>query len=977
MAGSMRNSGLSIAALVLLTALSLMTPPSRAQGSPKPKPAPAASSAWVEQTLRKMTLREKLGQLLMVTFFGVFDSTESPAYKEVLHQVDDNHVGGLIIVTDQGSLGILRSQVYPTAVITNELQRRAKIPLLIAADFEAGTAMRLDEGTSFPSPMAIAATGDPKLAYASGKYTAIEARAAGVQWLFAPDADVNNNPDNPIINIRSFGEDPSSVAAYVTQFVRGAQDNGALATAKHFPGHGNVSVDSHISLATVTGDRQELAGTELVPFRAAIGAGVASIMPGHLAVPAFEPDPNVPATLSRKILTGLLRDDMKFRGLIVTDALDMGGVTSICTPGEAAVRAVEAGADVLLMSPAPDAAMAGLEEAVRSGRISEKRIDQSVRRILAAKAQLGLNKNRTVDVEHLNEKFARPEYETAAQNIADRGVTLLRDTPHLLPLDATRPMRVLLVALSADPDPDPGETIEPEIRPRVDSLVVLRADPQYASVNNLRLPPPESYDVAIAALFVRVADRKGDIGFPADQFAFVNQLMAAGKPTVIAAFGSPYLIERFPNAKTWVGEFSTNDVSQRAAARAIFGQIAVGGRIPVTVPGTAQRGDGLRLAASPMKLQPAPATMTNALKPAYTLVDRAAADGAFPGGVLAVGWNDQLAVHAFGKLELTGEAYDADADSMYDVASLTKSIVTTTAVMLLTQQGRLDLNRPVENYLPEFAAASKSDPNPAWRARVIPRMLLLHDSGLPDHRDYFKEAKGHDAILARVLAEPLVREPGTKIEYSDLGFILLGEIVERLTGESLDVFAKREIFTTLGMDRSMFNPPRKLREDIAPTEMDSGYRKRLVWGEVHDENAWAMGGVAGNAGLFSSAADIAAFSQMLLNGGSYGHERLLTRATIQQFTARQTIGDSARTLGWDVPGEASASGRYFSSRSFGHLGFTGTSVWIDPERKLFVILLTNRVNPTRANDKIKQVRPALHDAIFEGLGLASGQAAAR
>jgi len=973
----MHKWGLSTAALVLVAILSLMTAPARSQKTPPTKSRPAASDAWVEQTLKKMTLREKLGQLLMVSFFGVFDSAESPEYKEVLREVEENHVGGLIIVTDRGPLGIERSQVYPTAVVTNELQRRAKVPLLVGADFETGTGMRLDEGTSFPSAMAIAATGDPKLAYAAGKYTALEARAAGVQWVFAPDADVNDNPDNPIINIRSFGEDPATVATYVKEFVRGVEDNGALATAKHFPGHGNVSVDSHISLATVPGSRKDLENSELVPFRAAISAGVSSIMPGHLAVPAFEPDPEVPATLSRNILTGLLRGDMKFQGLIVTDALDMGGITSICPPGEAAVWSIEAGTDVLLMSPSPDAAIAGLEDAVKSGRISEKRVDASVRRILTAKARLGLNKRRIVDVARLNEKFARPEYERQAQSIADRGVTLLRDTPWLLPLDATKPLRVLLVALSSDADPNPGETIEPEIRPRVDSLKVLRADTQYSTVSALKLPPPDTYDVAIAALFVRVADRKGDVGFPEDQRAFVNQLLAAEKPTVIASFGSPYLIERFPNAKTWLAEFSTNDVSQRAAVRAMFGQVAISGKIPVTVPGTVQRGDGLSVAANPMTLQPAPATMTEHLKPTYALLDQAVADGAFPGGVLAVGLNGQLVVHPFGKLERDGEAYDADEDSMYDVASLTKPIVTTTAVMLLAQQGRLDLNRSVENYLPGFAAAAKSDPNSAWRARVTPRMLLLHDAGLPDHRDFYKEARGHDAILARVLAEPLVREPGTQIVYSDLGFILLGEIVERLTGESLDVFAKREIFHTLGMDRSMFNPPRKLREDIAPTEMDSAFRKRLVWGEVHDENAWAMGGIAGHAGLFSTAQDVAAFAQMILNGGIYGHERVLARSTIQQFTARQTVGTSARTLGWDVPEEPSSSGRYFSARSFGHTGFTGTSLWIDPERKLFVVLLTNRVNPTRANEKIRQVRPALHDAIFEGLGLAAGQSTAR
>jgi beta-N-acetylhexosaminidase len=968
----MRSLALSSLALLLL-----MTPSARAQKKSKPTSRPRASpQTWVEQTLKKMTLREKLGQMLMVYYFGVFTSTESAEYRELLHQVDENHIGGMIVGTSRGPLGIERSQVYATAVTTNELQRRSKVPLLIGADFESGTGMRLDEGTSFPSAMAIAATGDPRLAYTVGKTIAVEARASGVHWIFAPDADLNNNPDNPIINVRSFGEDPTNVSAFVTQFIRGVQENGAIATAKHFPGHGNVSVDSHLALASVPGSREQLESAELVPFRAAIAAGVDSIMPGHLAVPALEPDANVPATLSHNILTGLLRDEMKFRGLIVTDAMDMGGVTSLYPPGEAAVRSVEAGADVLLMPPLPDAAMAGLENAVSSGRISVKRIDESVRRILGAKAGIGLDKQRLVDIPRLNEKFGRPAFDVDAQRIADRGVTLLRDIPKVLPLDSTRPLRVLLVALSADPDPFPAETLEPEIRPRVDSLTVLRADTQFRSVSTLKLPNPNTYDVAIAALFVRVADRKGNVGFPDDQRAFIDQLLAAGKPTVIAGFGSPYLIERFPNAPTWLAEFATNDVSQRAAGRALFGQIAIGGQIPVTVPGAVKIGDGMHLAANPMILQPATTAMVQQLKPAYDLLDRAVADGAFPGGVLAVGWNNELAVHPFGKLAHDPKSPAVTANTLYDVASLTKPIVTTTAIMSLAQRGELDLDAPLGRFLPEWAKAAKSDPNPAWRSGVTVRMLLLHDSGLPAHRDFFKDAKGHDAVLAQALATPLVREPGTQIEYSDIGFILLGEISERLTGDPLDETA-RDIFAPLRMDDSLFNPPKNLRSKIAPTEDDTSYRKRLLQGEVDDENAWAMGGVAGHAGLFSTAGDISAFAQMLLNGGTYAHYRMLRRATIQQFTARHAIGDSARALGWDVPVPPSSSGEYFSGKSFGHLGFTGTSLWIDPERGLFVVLLTNRVNPTRANEKIRQVRPAVHDAVFQALGLATEPVAAR
>jgi len=964
--------------LFLLPLLLLMKPSARAQKSLPTKARPAAATkAWVEQTLQKMTVREKVGQMLMPYFFGGFTSTESADYKELMYQVEENHVGGFIVGTERGPLGIERSQAYPTAVLTNELQNHSKIPLLIGADFESGTGMRLDEGTSFPSAMAVGATGDPKLAREIGKAIAIEARAAGVQWVFAPDVDVNNNPDNPIINIRSFGEDPARVAEFAAEFIRGVEDNGALATAKHFPGHGNVSVDSHLGIATVPGDRTELETTELVPFRAAIKADVSAVMPGHLSVPAFEPNPMVPATLSSKILTGLLRKDLGFRGLIVTDAMDMGGVTSLYPQGEAAVRAVEAGADVILQPLVPNAALAGLEDAVKSGRISKARIDASVRRILEAKARVGLDRNRLVDLARLNERFGRPAFEAEAQKIADRGVTLLRNSAQIVPLDATRPLRVLLVALSADPDPYPGIDLEPEIRWRVDLLKVLRADTQFTNVSALKLPPPESYDIAIAALFVRVADRKGNVGLPDDQRAFVNQLLASGKPAAVLSFGSPYLIERFPAAKTWLAEFATNDVSQRAAARALFGQVSIGGQIPVTVPGTVKRGDGLKIASNPMTLTSAPAGMSDRLKPAFELLDRAVVDGAFPGGVLAVGLRDQVVIHPFGKVSVNPRSAAVRADTIYDIASLTKVVATTTALMILVQEKRLDLAMPVARLLPEWAAGAKSDPDPNWRSRVTVQMLTLHDAGLPAHRDFFKEAKGRDAVLARVMAESLVREPGKQVEYSDLGFILLGEIVQRVTGEALEVFARQDIFKPLGMSQTEFNPPSSLRARIAPTEDDTTFRKRLLQGEVHDENSWAMGGVAGHAGLFSTAGDLAAFAQMILNGGSYAYHRLLTRAMIQEFTARVQVADSARALGWDVPTENSSSGHYFSPHSFGHTGFTGTSLWFDPQRGLFVILLTNRVNPTRANEKIRQVRPALHDAVFEALGLATEHAAGR
>jgi serine-type D-Ala-D-Ala carboxypeptidase len=342
-----------------------------------------------------------------------------------------------------------------------------------------------------------------------------------------------------------------------------------------------------------------------------------------------------------------------------------------------------------------------------------------------------------------------------------------------------------------------------------------------------------------------------------------------------------------------------------------------------------------------------------------------------------VGLNDRLIVHPFGKFTRDAKAAPVKAETIYDLASLTKPIVTTTSVMILARQKRLDLDAPLYRLLPEWSATAKNDPNPAWRARATPRMLLLHDSGLPAHREFYRDAKGHDAILARVFAEPLVHEPGKQIEYSDLGFILLGEIVERLTGNSLAEFARKEIFAPLGMKDSLFNPPRSLHARIPPTENDQTYRKRLIQGEVHDQNAWAMGGIAGDAGLFSTAGDVAIFAQMILNGGIYAHHRVVSRATIAEFTAHQTIGNSARTFGWDVALDPTATGRFFSPRAFGHYGFTGTSLWIDPDRNLFIILLTNRVNPSVDNIKIRQVRPALHDSIYEALGFTSAPVSTR
>jgi beta-N-acetylhexosaminidase len=957
---------------LLLLALFSMATTSHTQKSSRSPDAPKSaalsqeSERWVSQTLKSMSLDEKIGQLFAVWAYGSFLSTESQDYKDLLRDVEEKHIGSFAIQTQGSPVGIVRSQVYPTAVLVNTLQRHAKVPLLVAADFERGTSMRVEEGASFPHAMAIAATGRPEDAYTMGKITALEAKAVGVPWIFAPDADVNSNPANPIINTRSFGEDPARVSEFVSAFVRGVEENGGLATAKHFPGHGDTSTDSHLDLPTVSSDRAHIDSVELAPFRAAIAAGVSTVMTGHLAVPALEPDPDVPATMSPKITTDLLRTQMGFDGLVVTDALDMGGVTVRYPPGEVAVRSILAGADVLLVPPVLDAALQAVHEAVASGRIPMSRLDEAVTRVLRAKAKLGLNKSKLVDLESLADDFNRPEFENAALDIADRGITLLRDDQHILPLDSTKPSRVLLVAVSGDNDPYPAGNLENEIHGRADSLTTVRMDTRFVRADTVKLPAPDSYDVAIAAIFVRVADLKGSIGLPDDQAAFVDRLLATGKPVIVACFGSPYLAQRFPSAKTWIAAFSTVDVAQWAMGRALFGQTPVGGRLPVNIPGVATLGAGLDLPAQPMKLRLADEKSAAKLQPAYDVLARAVADHAFPGGVLAVGYNNELIVHEFGRQTYDTNSPAITSDTIYDAASLTKPVVTSTLVAMQAEAGRIGLDLPVARYIPEW----NDGPNPDWRKTVTVRNLLTHTSGLPAHKDYFLTLHSKREFIAAICKESLEYEPGSKTIYSDLGFILLGEILERAAGKTVDQLAQEEIFAPLQMAGTTFNPSKNIWPRIAPTENDATFRKRLLQGEVHDENAFAMGGVAGHAGMFTTAPDLAAFCQMMLNGGVYGHHRMLTRATISLFTTPQTVAGNARTLGWMSPTPNSSSGRYFSPRSFGHLGYTGTSIWIDPDRKIFVILLTNRVNPTRENDKIAAVRPAVHDAVIESLGLA-------
>ncbi len=568
---------------------------------------------WVRRTLRSLTLDEKIGQMIIAEANVVFWNRDGAEYKKLRHHIVNNKVGGVIL---------FRSQVWPAAVVTNRWQQMAKIPLLISADLEMGPGMRLDDTPWWAPNMAVAATGDPNLARLQGESTALQARAVGVNWLFAPVADVNNNPDNPVINTRSYGEDPAMVAEFARAFIEGAQAAGAMACAKHFPGHGDTATDSHIGLPVVDVGRERLERLELVPFRAAIAAGVGSIMSAHIALPKIETElaapvrslsereasaaeflsrteagagrVTLPSTLSPKIMTGLLREELKFGGLIVTDALSMAGVAARYTPAQSAVRSLKAGADVITKSPDIDAAIAGIKGAVARGEITEARINASVERILRAKAALGLSFKRAVSLGEVDRVVSNPRFDEIAQQIADRSITLVRDEQRRLPLDPKG--RLLNVTFTDEDDRAITKVFVDELRLRsaqAESLLLDHRATEWDISRLLSRLGEGGYDAVIFSVAVRVRSGKGSVALPPIGKRLARELIQRKLPLVVISFGNPYLLASMREAPCYLLAYSPFAVSQRAAAKAVFGEIEIGGKLPAAIPGLYPRGHGL------------------------------------------------------------------------------------------------------------------------------------------------------------------------------------------------------------------------------------------------------------------------------------------------------------------------------------------------------------------------------------------------
>ena len=549
--------------------------------------------------MKTMTPRERIAQLIVIAFNGHPMNTRTRDYRKFVHLVSQEQVGGLILVNVSNGRTVAKADPLEAASFINRMQRLAKIPLLVSGDFERGASMRVDATTIFPHAMAFTASRDPKEALIEGEITAKEARALGVQWLFFPDADVNNNPDNPIINIRSYGENPADVSAFVSAFITGAHSVASakvLTTAKHFPGHGDTATDTHLNLASIGADRQRLEQLEWAPFRAAIQSGTDAVMTAHIAVPALD-DPDIPATLSPKILTGVLREELGFKGIIVTDALEMGGIAKGFSVGEAAVRSLLAGADVLLMPPDAEAAINAVAAAVRSGQISQKRIDESVMRVLTAKVHVGLATSKLVDLEAVHSVVNSMESNAVAQLIADRSVTLVRNENNFVPLKPSG--NTAFFILTEGSTSVEGQAFALEVRKRsvMANITILDSRMPEAELQTALERSTDATQYVVVA-FASVAAYRGSValggGFP----QLVQNLMVTKKPVALVAMGNPYLLRNFPDVAAYMTTYSTVPPSEIAAAKALFGEIPIGGKLPVTIPGFAQYGDGIGMAAT-------------------------------------------------------------------------------------------------------------------------------------------------------------------------------------------------------------------------------------------------------------------------------------------------------------------------------------------------------------------------------------------
>lgn len=960
--------------------------PPRRQGVP---PFLHAATPWADSVLSTLSLDERIAQLLMVAAYSNKDAKHE---EEIERLVRERNIGGLIFF--QG--GPVRQ-----ARLTNRFQAAAKTPLLLGMDLEWGLAMRLDSTVRFPRQMALGALQEDAMIERMGAEIARQMRRLGVHVSFSPVVDVNNNPANPVINDRSFGEDRENVARKGIAYMRGLQRGGVIATAKHFPGHGDADADSHYTLPLIAHSRTRLDSLELYPFQRLVDEGLSAMMVAHLEVPALDSAKGLPSTLSRPIVSDLLARELGFQGLVFTDALNMQGVANADKPGEIELRALMAGNDVLLFPQDPVKAIARIRQAIDANELDRAVIDHKCLKVLRAKEWAGLTRRPTVALEGLHADLNTSQAVQLRRDLYAGAITVLNDHRGLLPLRDLANARIASVVI--------GDSLNNAFQKglrRYADIRALRCDKSIRRDSLMALCRAlEHYDHVIVSVHRTSWRVKGDFGIPEGAMDIVREI-AARKPTILVHFANPYRLARAYGAQllaSTVVAYEENDDTQDLVAQALFGAIGTSGRLPVTASSFYRAGDG-----RPMEpigrmgyaMPEALGLQSLALSSVDDIVQGGIKAQAYPGAQVLVAVDGQVVWNkAYGHSTYSGQR-SVRTDDLYDLASITKVAGTTLALMKLVDEGRVDLDKPLGHYLTEI-----EDEHPA-HARMGLRDILTHQAGLKpfvpfqnrlmkDGRFkpgvasdsstathglrvaeglYIREAY-RDSLLQWVLDTPLDAK-GSYV-YSDMGYYLLQEVIERATDQPLDRYLNAAFYSPLGASTLTYRPyERFAKERIAPTEDDRLFRQRLIQGDVHDPGAAIKGGVAGHAGLFGSANDLAKVMQMLANGGTYGGVRYLSESVVKEFTRCQFCkpdgAGNRRGLGWDKPvrnGKGGPTCECVSYASFGHTGFTGTMAWVDPDQGVVYIFLSNRVHPSAAANKLldlgirTRVQEAVHAAV--------------
>lgn len=944
------------------------------------------ASRWADSVFATLSYEQKIGQLFMVDAYSDRDSNHQITIENL---IANYHIGGIIFFKG----GPVRQ-----ALLTNRYQSLASLPLLIGIDGEWGLSMRLDSTIRFPRQMTLGAGSGPPAIYRMGKEIARQCKRMGIHLNFAPVADINNNPFNPVINSRSFGESREQVAELASAYMRGMQDHGVLACGKHFPGHGDTDADSHYTLPLVHRLPGAIDSVELYPFRRLISDGVAGLMVAHLFIPSLDTTFNRPSTLSPVIVDSLLRKTMGFDGIIITDALNMKGVADFYPAGEAELLALKAGNDVLLYSTDVAKAWLRIHLAIQNCEMDQELIDDRVKRILRAKYIAGLNNYQPVELENLINDLNTPDAEHLNRQLYENAITVIHNNSGLLPLHDFSGCRIASVVYN-DSLSNPFQQRIADFA-HTDFFRIPR-DAGNSFLDSL-LQQLESYDRVILSVHNTTTKSSGGFGI-SDQLSEWTGKLSSQIPVAVVIFGNAYSLTRMSsslNAGALVLAYEDTPGTQQLTAQGLFGGATMNGRIPVTPVPEIKRGMGLSLMRDPSRLRFTD-PMEMGIHPArFSRVDSIAAqvmaDSAAPGLQVLVAWKGNIIFQkSYGKQRYDSLAAPVANTDLYDIASITKIAGTALAVMKLQEEDRIDIKRKASRYYYPLRRTNKRDlvisdilTHRAGLKAYIPFWKNTLENGKPSFNIYHFEKdvnysvpvadsmfilKSFPERIWKEIDDSPLQNHGDYV-YSDLGMLLMQRMVENLCEQPLDRYLEDHFYRPLGLPRMMYNPLQNKipLNRIVPTEWDSAFRQRLVHGFVHDPAAAMLGGVAGHAGLFSDAYSLAVIMQMLLNEGTYGGTRYLKPETVRLFTRKyDKDGQNRRGLIFDKPDltdpDKSPAAKSASASTFGHTGFTGTAAWADPEHDLVFIFLSNRVYPDASVNKLAKgnYRTDMMEAVYD------------